>query len=321
VAVRLSLGQNNSNLKIMKKQTSVFFLIMTSLLSLSKAQVGGNQIYRDKNNYDYSAPKNLSEFNNANSYFTNDSTLVVNVKVLMNKTADRYKLTLGLNEEAATPKIAIENINRRINGFIKRISSMGIKNDDIFVDFISQTKIYDYDINKDTQVTIQKMDGFETKKNIIITVNKHSMIEKLISEASDFQIYDIIKVDYINNDIDKIQEDVLKEAYAVFDKKKDNYFKLFKKEIIGSPTATSGFTYIFPKNQYQNYTALESASVTYGYDTRYIKKEERKSKTFYYDGTDYTGFDKVINNSDPEVGIQYIMNLSVKYDLKKNKEK
>ncbi|MDR4891165.1 MULTISPECIES: SIMPL domain-containing protein [unclassified Chryseobacterium] len=305
----------------MKKQTSVFFLIMASLLSLSKAQVGGNQIYRDKNNNDYSALKNLPDFNNANSYFTNDSTLVVNVKVLMNKTADRYKLTLGLNEEAATPKIAIENINRRINGFIKRISSMGIRNDDIFVDFISQTKIYDYDINKDTQVTTQKMDGFETKKNIIITVNKHSMIEKLISEASDFQIYDVIKVDYISNDIDKIQEDLLKEAYAVFDKKKDNYFKLFKKEIIGSPTATSGFTYTFPKNQYQNYAAFESASVTYGYDSRYVKKEERKSKTFYYDGTDYTGFDKVINNSDPEVGIQYIMNLSVKYDLKKNKEK
>ncbi|MBP1165351.1 uncharacterized protein YggE [Chryseobacterium sp. PvR013] len=305
----------------MKKQTSVFFLIMTSFLSLSKAQVGGNQIYRDKNNNDYSALKNLPDFNNANSYFTNDSTLVVNVKVLMNKTADRYKLTLGLNEEAATPKIAIENINRRINGFIKRISSMGIRNEDIFVDFISQTKIYDYDINKDTQVTTQKIDGFETKKNIIITVNKHSMIEKLISEASDFQIYDVIKVDYISNDIDKIQEDLLKEAYAVFDKKKDNYFKLFKKETIGSPTATSGFTYTFPKNQYQNYAAFESANVTYGYDTRYIKKEERKSKTFYYDGTDYTGFNKVINNSDPEVGIQYIMNLSVKYDLKKNKEK
>ncbi|RLJ31628.1 uncharacterized protein DUF541 [Chryseobacterium sp. 7] len=304
----------------MKKQALGFLLIMASFLSLSKAQVGGNQIYRDKNN-DYTPLRNLPEFNNSNSYFTNDSTLVVSVKVLMNKTADRYKLTLGLNEEATTPKVAIENINRRINGFIKRISSMGIKNDDIFVDFISQTKIYDYDINKDTQVTIQKMDGFETKKNIIITVNKHSMIEKLISEASDFQIYDIIKVDYISNDIDKIQEDLLKEAYAVFDKKKENYFSLFKKEIIGKPTATSGFTYIFPKTQYQNYTALESASVTYGYDTRYIKKEERKLKTFYYDGTDYTGFDKVINNSDPEVGIQYIMNLSVKYDLKKNKEK
>ncbi|TZF95292.1 DUF541 domain-containing protein [Chryseobacterium panacisoli] len=305
----------------MKKLTLSFFFITVTFLSLSKAQVGGNQIYKDRNNTDYSTSRNLPEFININNYSATDSTLIVTVKVLMNKTADRYKLTLGLNEEAATPKIAIEHINRRINGFIKRISSMGIKDDDIFVDFISQTKIYDYNINKDSQTAVQKMDGFETKKNIIITVNKHSMIEKLISEASDFQIYDIIKVDYINNDIDKIQEDLLKEAYAVFDKKKENYFNLFKKEIMGNPTASSGFTYVFPKNQYQNYAAFESANITYGYDTRYVKKEERKSKTFYYDGTDYTGFDKVINNSDPEVGIQYIMNLSVKYDLKKNKEK
>ncbi|MCW1963103.1 SIMPL domain-containing protein [Chryseobacterium viscerum] len=305
----------------MKKLTFTFCIITASFFNLSKAQVGGNQIYKDKNNADYSAPRNLTEFNNTNSYFTNDSTLIVNVKILMNKPADRYKITLGLNEEADTPKIALENINKRINGFIKRISSMGIKTDDIFVDFISQTKVYDYNINKDSQVTTQKMDGFETKKNIIITVNKHSMIEKLISEASDFQIYDVIKVDYISNDIDKIQEDLLKEAYSVFDKKKGNYFKMFKKEIIGNPTATSGFTYVFPKSQYQNYTAFESANVTYGYDTRYVKKEERKSKTFYYDGTDYIGFDKVINNADPEVGIQYIMNLNVKYDLKKNKEK
>lgn len=305
----------------MKKLTFTFFLIIVSFLNFSKAQLGGNQIYRDKNSYDYPALRNLPEFNNINSYYTNDSTLIVSVKILMNKTADRYKLTLGVNEEADTPKIALENINKRINGYIKRISLMGIKNDDIFVDFISQTKIYDYNINKDSKVATQKMDGFETKKNIIITVDKHSTIEKLISEASDFQIYDIIKVDYINNDINKIQEDLLKEAYTVFDKKKESYFKLFKKEIIGNPTATSGFTYVFPKSQYQNYTAFESANVIYEYDTRYVKKEERKSKTFYYEGTDYTGFDKVINNADPEVGIQYIMNLNVKYDLKKNKEK
>jgi len=305
----------------MKKLTLTFLLITISFFSLSKAQVGGNQVYRDRNNNDYSTLRNLPEFINTNTYFATDSTLIITVKVLMNKTADQYKLTLGLNEEAATPKIAIENINRRISGFMKKISSMGIKDNDIFVDFISQTKIYDYNVNKDSQTAIQKMDGFETKKNIIITVNKHSMIEKLISEASDFQIYDVIKVDYISSDIDKIQEELLKEAYSVFDKKKENYFKLFKKEIIGNPTASSGFTYVFPKSQYQNYTAFESANVTYGYDSKYVRKEERKSKTFYYDGTDYTGFDKVINNADPEVGIQYIMNLNVKYDLKKNKGK
>lgn len=208
----------------MKKLTLTFLLITVSFLSLSKAQVGGNQVYRDRNNNDYSTLRNLPEFINTNTYFATDSTLIITVKVLMNKTADQYKLTLGLNEEAATPKIAIENINRRISGFMKRISSMGIKDNDIFVDFISQTKIYDYNVNKDSQTAVQKMDGFETKKNIIITVNKHSMIEKLISEASDFQIYDVIKVDYISSDIDKIQEELLKEAYSVFDKKKGKLF-------------------------------------------------------------------------------------------------
>jgi hypothetical protein len=49
----------------------------------------------------------------------------------------------------------------------------------------------------------------------------------------------------------------------------------------------------------------------------YVKKLERKSKTFYYEGVDYSGFDKVINHANPTVGIQYIFNLSVKYKLKK----
>ncbi|PZU12630.1 MAG: hypothetical protein DI622_14960, partial [Chryseobacterium sp.] len=63
------MEQNNSNLKIMKKLTLTFLLIMVSFLSLSKAQVGGNQIYRDRNNNDYPTPKNLPEFINTNTYF------------------------------------------------------------------------------------------------------------------------------------------------------------------------------------------------------------------------------------------------------------
>jgi len=50
-----------------------------------------------------------------------------------------------------------------------------------------------------------------------------------------------------------------------------------------------------------------------------VKKEERKAKTYFYEGINYSGFDKVINNANPEIGIQYILNLSVKYDLKKSK--
>lgn len=308
------------NIFILNKNL-LFIAILTAFTFLNtKAQVGGNQIYRNPNQYDRPV-KVFTETNN--NYYTTDSTLVINVKVLMNQTADKYKIILGVNEEALTPKKSIEGINQRINGFIKKISSLGIKENNVFVDFISQTKIYDYDIDSNQNTVTQKNKGFETKKNIIITVDKYPLIEKIIYEASDFKIYDVIKVDYMNADIDKIQENLLKEAYAVLDKKKDNYFNLFKKDIIGSPTANSGFSYIFPKSQYQNYSAFESSDVSYmsnRYDASYIRKEERKAKTYYYEGTDYSGFDKVINESNPEVGIQYILSLTVKYDLKKNKK-
>lgn len=299
----------------------LFIVILTAFTFLNtKAQVGGNQIYRNPNQYDRPV-KVFSETNN--NYYTTDSTLVISVKVLMNQTADKYKIILGVNEEALTPKKSIEGINQRINGFIKKISSLGIKEDNVFVDFISQTKIYDYDIDSNQNTVTQKNKGFETKKNIIITVDKYALIEKIIYETSDFKIYDVIKVDYMNADIDKIQEKLLKEAYSVLDKKKDNYFSLFKKEIIGSPTANSGFSFVFPKSQYQNYSAFESSDVSYmsnRYDVSYIRKEERKAKTYYYEGTDYSGFDKMINESKPEIGIQYILSLTVKYDLKKNKK-
>lgn len=308
------------NIFILHKKL-LFIVILTAFTFLNtKAQVGGNQIYRNPNQYDRPV-KVFTETNN--NYYTTDSTLVISVKVLMNQTADKYKIILGVNEEALTPKKSIEGINQRINGFIKKISFLGIKEDNVFVDFISQTKIYDYDIDSNQNTVTQKNKGFETKKNIIITVDKYALIEKIIYEASDFKIYDVIKVDYMNADIDKIQENLLKEAYSVLDKKKDNYFSLFKKEIIGSPTANSGFSFVFPKSQYQNYSAFESSDVSYmsnRYDVSYIRKEERKAKTYYYEGTDYSGFDKVINESKPEIGIQYILSLTVKYDLKKNKK-
>ena len=308
------------NIFILNKNL-LFIVILTAFtFPNTKAQVGGNQIYRNPNQYDRPI-KVFTETNN--NYYTTDSTLVISVKVLMNQTADKYKIILGVSEEALTPKQSIEGINQRINGFIKKISSLGIKENNVFIDFISQTKICDYDVNSNQNTVTQKNKGFETKKNIIITVDKYALIEKIIYEASDFKIYDVIKVDYMNTDIDKIQENLLKEAYSVLDKKKDNYFNLFKKEIIGSPTANSGFSYIFPKSQYQNYSAFESSDVSYmsnRYDVSYIRKEERKAKTYYYEGTDYSGFDKVINESKPEVRIQYILSLTVKYDLKKNKK-
>lgn len=281
--------------------------------------MSGNRVYRDQNSYE----NNRLQISDVKSFYATDSTMVINVNVLVNKRADQLKITLGLNEEAESPKKAIEKMNIRIQNFIKSLESLGIKREDFYIDFISQTKVYDVCISEDKKLISEKIKGFEIKKNIIIKTNDHSKIEKIINEASDYQIYDIIKIDYLNVDLEKIHQNLMTEANKIAEWKKEEYFKRFKKEIIGTPTMNSSFNYIFPSSQYQQYTAYESSDFdlirgSYNNDLM-IKKMERKGKTFYYEGTSYNGFDKVINNEDPEIGIQYIINMSIKYEFKKNR--
>lgn len=193
-------------------KASVLALLSLLIFSISvKAQMSGNQVYRDVNSYN----KTSTFYPESKHFYATDSTLTVTASILLNQKADQFKIALGLNEEAESPKKALENINLRIANFLKRLSSLGIKKEEVYVDFISQTKVYDFDIEPNQKLVSQKIKGFEIKKNIIINTNDHSKIEKIIYEASDFQIYDIIKIDYINTNIELIHQNLLKEAYAL----------------------------------------------------------------------------------------------------------
>ena len=301
-----------------KTQILIVLVLFVSTI-LIKSQISGNQVYKNQNSYQ----NNRVQISDSKNIYTTDSTMVINVNVLLNKKADFLKITLGLSEEAESPKKAIEKINVRIQNFIRKLSLLGIKKRNFFVDFIAQTKVYDVSLSDDKKLISEKIKGFEIKKNIIITISNHSEIEKIISYASDYQIYDIIKVDYMNDDLEKIHQELLYEANKIANRKKEEYLKSYKKEIIGNPTMNYSLNYIFPASQYQQYSAYESSDfdLMRGYynNDLMIKKMERKSKTFYYEGIPYNGFDKIINNQDPEIGIQYIMNISVKYDFKKNR--
>ena len=287
--------------------SSVLLILFANLFAQNK----GNSVYKKRNNY---GDNNINQVRNFSS---TDTTLTIEVNVLLNQKADKFMLTLGVSQEGKTPKECIAAINARIENVISKLEKLGIKRDEIFVDFISQTRIYDYDL-KEKQAE-EKEKGFELKKNLIIRINKFDNIEKIVSEVSEYQIFDIVKVDYINDNIDGIYEKLLIEAKTIADKKRDSYLKKFNPKIIGEPLANDNFYYVFPKSQYQEYNAFESAEIENYSSSSYVKKVARKSKTFYYEGLEYSGFDKVINNADPEVGIQYVLSLSVKYNVSKSK--
>lgn len=291
------------------------WIIVTLLLtfSVSQAQISGNQIYGNNsysgNNY------NQSNLPNNAVVSINDNHLTVTVKLLQNKKADGFVITLGLNEEDETVSGCSKKINARIDGFLDKIKTLGIKKENVYIDFISQTKIYDFEVNGLNSEQVGK--GFEIKKNIIITTSNVNSLEKLIALASDFEIHDVIKVDYFNSDTNAIHNALFDEALVLAEAKKIRYMKSFGKRIVGTPNATEEFATVFPETQYKTYQAFETAEIQINYNNRspYLKKIARKNKTFYYDGISSAGFDKVINPNQTEVGIQYVLTLTMTYKI------
>ncbi|MFC4739892.1 SIMPL domain-containing protein [Flavobacterium ponti] len=293
---------------IATKHKALFFLLLT--YSLVNAQISGNQVYgNSSSNYNNAAHSNKT-------IVVNNNVLSVSISILMNSKADGFVMTLGLNEEAETVTLCNTKINSRIDGFLAKIKALGIKKEESYVDFISQTKVYDFTVDGSTAQQFEK--GFEIKKNIIITTANINHLEKIITMASEYEIHDIIKVEYFNEDTDQIHTNLFEQALEMADVKKDRYLKSFRKKIVGTPDANESFEVYFPKNQYKTYQAYESSEIQTHYNNRntnYLKKLARKNKSFYYDGVSSAGFDKVINANQTEVGIQYTLTLTVSYKI------
>ena len=288
------------------KTKTIYLFLMCFLINSAYSQMSGNAVYGNNNNY--------RETQNGNEFTVTDSNLSFKVKVLMNQKADKLIITLGLNEEYTTVESCNSKINLRIVNFINKLAKTGIKKEEIYVDFISQTKIYDYAVTTNKAEQFEK--GFEIKKNIIISTNSLKNIDSIIEIASEFKIYDIIKIDYISDTSSEIYDKLFAEALKIADVKKERYLKSFHKREIGNPTATDEFLIITPESQYKNYKAFESAELeSYSSNTNILKKIARKNSTFYYDGISQSGIDKVINNGTPEVGIQYFLTLTINYKL------
>ena len=177
--------QLNGKLKL------IIALLLLNVLSVS-AQISGNQVY-GKNNYNGNN-YNQELLPNNSKVSINDNVLSVSVKILLNKKADGFVMTLGLNEEDETVAGCSKKITTRITGFIEKMKSLGVKKENVYIDFISQTKIYDFEVNGMNSEQIEK--GFEIKKNIIVSTSNVNSLEKIIALASDFENQKKIKVEY-----------------------------------------------------------------------------------------------------------------------------
>jgi uncharacterized protein YggE len=253
-------------------------------------------------------------FNSSKTVALGDSAFMVEARVLYNANATYYVAHFALAQEGETVISCNEAISKRINGFINEVTKNDIKKEDCIIDFVSQTKVYEHVIEDD--IAIEKIKGFVVKKNVIITINDKDQINELINIASNYEIYDLVKVDYKTKDLEQIKNEMWQAALKQINSKKERYIALTNIKTTNSSIIISEeFRAIQPGQLYAKYSAFESTNVVnYGYSKSKIERVDAvKMSTSFYQPLDESDFDQMINNNSTEPHLQYTFTIRVKY--------
>lgn len=300
----------------MKKAFFVFSLLFFVNV-ISFAQESGNRIYGNQGYYNQSRRQPATNTGNLTS---SNYTFQYSIEssVLMNMKPDAFVAVFGISDEAPTAAASNDKVNNKIDAFTRALSGLGVSKTDLFVDFITQNRVYDY--TADGSAVTEKFSGFETKKTIAVRYKNRDLFEKLVTAAAGLQIFDLIKVDYIVSDFDAVKTRLFDEAVKIIKAKETKYVNSFGTKLIPVGLANERYDAVYPSESYQRYQAFESGEATtnYNYGTKVIK---RKSFTFYYEPLIGDKFDTMINPVGIEPLVQFTLYLRMDYDSGKYKEK
>jgi len=287
------------------------FVLLFFASVLAYGQVGGNQVFRNRDYQQYGAAKTPQ----LNKLFLTDSTFLIEAKVLKNVKPDFYIAVFGLTEQARSVSESNTQINKRIGNFMRNLKKSGIKDADIYTDIISQYRVYDLK-ETDRSYYDEYLKGFLLSKNVIVKYRKPEQIEEMLLHAAKDSIFDLVKVDYMVEDVSKVYEELYAAASEVIKKKRGLYLNLTDAKL--KPAAQiygEDFATFYPADRYKNYQVSgESFFENSDWRSPRTIKRMNRPKTFYFDKPDYSGFDKIISPAVLEPQIAFTLTLQVKYE-------
>jgi uncharacterized protein YggE len=306
------------------KRTSIAAMIMILPLvpGLARAQVSGNASFAQAGGRAVAEQRERTKPVIAKDDHPPSATsMFVEANVLLNVRADQYVAVFAVAHEGETLADCTRKMDATLKAFTDDIRALGIAGDDVFVDFIVQHKIYGFDVTGN--IAKEKLVGFDLKKNVSIRYTDRTLLDKLTAAASRSQIFDLVKVDYIIKDVDKVQEKLAEEAARVLKQKTSRYQRLLGITLLPPMQVyAEKFAIHYPTELYDSYTAAESESMSNAvYRQNYTTHLARKSRTFYFNGLDADGFDDVITPTYNEPVVQCTLYLKVKYEIGQVKAK
>lgn len=273
---------------------------------------GGYAGIKGDNNATYLQP------NNYNYQSSNDTVIYLDVKALMNVKPDSYIMILGLSQISENLETCYDLTDQRIAVFL---TEAGIKEDDIYVDFISQTPIFAREKEKKifSKKYVELPKGFEIKKNIHIRYTDRKLADKYLKFAAKNEIYDIIRVDYIVKDHKAVYDTLRNECVNLLNKYLVDFTKLnytFEADY-KSLEETNSCTY--PISCYSSFSSYMPSNyqplVGTATDVTLINPNENIN--IFYNKLPYNAYDIVINGDMVEPSLQFSQYLKLKIVLKK----
>jgi uncharacterized protein YggE len=290
------------------KRTLLLLVILGALSMNTLAQEAGNRNYNRGNSGRPPAP-------NTGLIFTNGEQ-TIEAYILFNATPDEFVAVFGAAQEAPTAVESNQKVNTQIEKFLSAAEKLGITRGNTFVDFITQNRVYNFSAPSEGAIR-ESLAGFETKKTVAVRYKDRPMLEKLLGAAAQAAIFDLIKVDYVINDMGKIRNRLFEEGTRLVKQKEENYVRSLGMTMRRQALVQETYETFYPGELYQTYSAFESGAVDPYYGTgqgsRVIR--ERKSSTSYLEPLDRSAFDAVINPVGIEPLVQCTLYLRVSYTL------
>jgi len=234
--------------------------------------------------------------------------------VLVNAAPDEFIAVFGAAQEAPTANESNLKVNAQIEQFLSAAGKLGVNRSNVYVDMITQNRVYNFAPASDGTIR-EKLAGFQTKKTIAVRYKDRALLEKLLSAATQASIFDLIKVDYVVNDLSKIRSRLLEEASVVIKQKEENYTRSLGLKIRRYAVSQETYNTYYPAELYQTYTAAESGAVDTNYESNTRVVRERKGSTSFLEPLDQSAFDVIVNSAGLEPMVQCTLYLKVRYSL------
>ena len=288
----------------------LLFLSVVAVVPAS-GQESGNRIYGNNGYYQQKRQNNTGALGNSNEGYA------IEARVLTNLKPDAFVVVFGVNDEGSNAAASNENVNAKIANLIQRIKPLGIDSSDVFIDFITQNRVYDFTVSG-TQAS-ENLTGFETKKTVAVRYKSREVFERIVSAATDSHIFDLIKVDYIVSDFDSVRAGLFDAAVKVLKSKERKYANALGVSPSAVGLSVERYDVSYPAEAYQRYQAYETgdASVhnTQGASSRVV---QRKSFTFFYEPSEGSNFDSVLVPLGLEPMVQFSIYLRMQYQVKRS---